>query len=124
MQPEKRALIVDDEEYQLGALSEMMASFGIQSLTAVNGQDAQEKLATNDVDVILTDLVMLGMDGCELLRHLSRRSNATPIIVLTGFGSLEKTISVAHELKALWFLEKPVQAGILRELLERAMAMV
>jgi DNA-binding NtrC family response regulator len=42
--------------------------------------------------------------------------------VLTGFGSLEKAISVVHEFKAFWFLEKPVQPGVLRELLERAIA--
>jgi len=122
MQPGKRALIVDDEESQLTGLSEMVASFGITPLTAVDGQDAIEKLTAGAVDVIVTDLMMPRMDGFELLRHLARQGNATPTIVLTGFGSLEKAISVVHELKAFWFLEKPVQSGILRELLERAIA--
>jgi DNA-binding NtrC family response regulator len=122
MQAEKRALIVDDDENQVAALAQMTASFGIQSLTAVDGQDALEKLSAGDVDVILTDLMMPRMDGFEFLRHLSRHGNATPTIVLTGFGSLEKAISVVHEFKAFWFLEKPVQPEVLRALLERAIA--
>jgi DNA-binding NtrC family response regulator len=117
-----RALVVDDDENQRTDLAEMIASFGITPLTAADGQDAIEKLASCDVDVIVTDLVMPGMDGFGLLRHLAQHGNATPTIVITGFGSIDKAISVVHELRAFWFLEKPVQPGILRELLERAIA--
>ena len=122
MEADTRALIVEDEQDQLASLAQMTTSFGITSLTATDGQDAIEKLADGAVDVIVTDLMMPRMDGFELLRHLARQGNTTPTIVLTGFGSLEKAISVVHELKAFWFLEKPVQAGILRELLARAIA--
>lgn len=117
-----RALVVDDDENQRTDLAEMITSFGITPLTATDGQDAIEKLASCDVDVIVTDLVMPGMDGFGLLRHLAQHGNATPTIVITGFGSIDKAISVVHELRAFWFLEKPVQPSILRELLERAIA--
>ncbi len=117
-----RALVVDDDEHQRTALAEMIGSFGIAPLTAANGEEAIEQLTSSDVDVIVTDLVMPGMDGFGLLRHLARHGNTTPTIVITGFGSIEKAISVVHELKAFWFLEKPVQPGILRELLERAIS--
>ena len=117
---EKRVLIVDDEADQLAALSGMIASFGIRPITAVDGQDALDKLATREVDVILTDLIMPRMDGFELLQNLSRNGNTTPTVVLTAFGNLEKAISVVHEYKAFWFLEKPAQPGILGELMERA----
>ncbi len=73
-------------------------------------------------DVIISDLIMPRMDGFELLRNLETRGYRTPTIVLTGFGSIEKAISVVHDLKAFWFLEKPVQPGILRALIERAAA--
>jgi DNA-binding NtrC family response regulator len=117
-----RALLVDDDENQRTALAAMIGSFGITPLTAADGEEAIDKLASCDVDVIVTDLVMPGMDGFGLLRHLAQHGNATPTIVVTGFGSIEKAISVVHELKAFWFLEKPVEPGILRELLERAIA--
>lgn len=60
------------------------------------------------------------MDGVALLKALSARGDRTPTIVLTGFGSVDQAISFVHELKASWFLEKPVQSGVLRTLLERA----
>ncbi len=122
MHLEKRALIVDDDENQVEMLAEVVASVGIEALTAVDGQDALEKLSTGGADVIVTDLMMPRMDGFDLLRHLARRGDATPVIVLTGFGSLEKAISVVHEFRAFWFLEKPVQPEVLRALLERAIA--
>ena len=120
MSTAKRVLVVDDDENQRTGLAELIASFGITSLTATDGQDAIEKLASFQADVIVADLVMPRMDGFELLRHLSQRGNATPTIVLTAFGSLEKAITAVRDLKAFWFLEKPVQTSVLRELLERA----
>jgi DNA-binding NtrC family response regulator len=60
------------------------------------------------------------MDGIALLKELAARGDRTPAIVLTGFGSMDQAISFVHDLKAFWFLEKPVQPGVMRTLLERA----
>ncbi len=49
------------------------------------------------------------MDGFELLRHLKGRGDLTPAIALTGFGSMEKALAAVHDLKAFWYLEKPVE---------------
>src|SRR5262249_53439213 len=89
-------------------------------VTATDGQDAIEKLDSGDFDVILTDLVMPRMDGFKLLKELSARGITTPAIVLTGFDNIDKSSTVVRDLKAFWFLEKPVQPRVLRELLERA----
>ena len=78
------------------------------------------KLATTPANAILTDLMMPGMDGMALLKELAARGDRTPAIVLTGFGSVDQAISFVHDLKAFWFLEKPVQPGVVRTLLERA----
>jgi len=56
----------------------------------------------------------------ELLRDLEERGDLTPAIVLTGFGSMEKALSVVHDLKAFWYLEKPVEPRAFKILLERA----
>jgi len=98
----------------------MISSFGITTVAAVDGQEALESLASRDVDAIVTDLVMPRVDGFELLRKLSLQGVTTPAIVLTGFRNVDKASSVVRDLKAFWFLEKPVQSGVLRELLERA----
>jgi DNA-binding NtrC family response regulator len=60
------------------------------------------------------------MDGFELLRHLKERGDLTPAIALTGFGSMEKALSAVHDLKAFWYLEKPVEPRAFKILLERA----
>src|SRR5579863_5674187 len=117
-----RVLVVDDDARQRQVLGEMVASLGFDAVTASDGREALDLHAERPADLILTDLIMPGMDGFELLKQLEQRGDRTPTIVLTGFGSFEKAISVVHDLKAFWFLEKPVQASMLGTLLERAAA--
>jgi DNA-binding NtrC family response regulator len=87
---------------------------------AADGQEALERHTAFNADVIVADLVMPRMDGFELLRHLKERGDLTPAIALTGFGSMEKALSAVHDLKAFWFLEKPVEPRAFKILLERA----
>ena len=98
----------------------MLSDGDFETQTACDGQEALERLATFNADVIVSDLVMPRMDGFELLRHLKKCGDLTPAIALTGFGSIEKALSVVHDLKAFWFLEKPVEPRGFRILLERA----
>src|SRR5258708_31818479 len=113
-------LVVDDDAVERSDLAAMVKSFGYEVVTAADGCEALLKLAGGPISVILTDLMMPGMDGCALLKELAVRGDRTPTVVLTGFGSLDQAISVVHDLKAFWFLEKPAQPGVLRTLLERA----
>ena len=53
-------------------------------------------------------------------RTLLERGDLTPAIVLTGFGDIGHAVSIVHDLRAFWFLEKPVQPQVLQALLERA----
>jgi DNA-binding NtrC family response regulator len=115
-----RILIVDDDQRQRAALVSMLADDHYETQVAADGQEALERLATFDADVIVADLVMPRMDGFELLRHLQEHGDLTPAIVLTGFGSVEKALSAVHDLKAFWFLEKPVEPRVFKILLERA----
>jgi len=115
-----RILVVDDEPRQREALAAMLTSFGCTAVTAADGREALAEHAERPADLILTDLIMPGMDGFELLRTLEQAGDRTPTVVLTGFGSIEKAISVVHDLNAFWFLEKPVRPGILQALIERA----
>jgi FixJ family two-component response regulator len=56
--------------------------------------------------------ISISMSSC-LSSSNEALGDRTPTIVLTGFGSIEKAISVVHDLKAFWFLEKPVQPALL-----------
>jgi len=115
-----RILIVDDEERQRDALAAMLAESAYETQTAADGHEALERLTAFNADVIVADLVMPRMDGFELLRRLKERGDLTPAIVLTGFGSMDKALSAVHDLKAYWFLEKPVEPRAFKTLLERA----
>ena len=115
-----RVLIVDDEPRQRSVLAAMLSDSGFEIQFAGDGQEALERLATFNAEVIVADLVMPRMDGFELLRHLKERGDLTPAITLTGFGSIEKALSAVLDLKAFWFLEKPVQPLAFKALVERA----
>ena len=115
-----RVLIVDDDERQRNALAAMLSGDDFETQVAADGQEALERLTAFNADVIVADLVMPRMDGFELLRHLKERGDLTPAIALTGFGSMEKALSAVHDLKAFWFLEKPVEPRAFKILLERA----
>jgi DNA-binding NtrC family response regulator len=115
-----RILVVDDDLRERQSVSAMVTALGYALETAEDGQEALEKLSAMPVDVIITDLMMPRLDGFGLLRSLLDRGDLTPAIVLTGFGSIDKAISIVHDLGALWFLEKPAPQAALATLLERA----
>jgi len=114
-------LVVDDDAAQRADLAEMLSSFGYTVATAADGREALEMLGPSQPGVILTDLMMPRMDGFDLLKELGARGDRTPAIVLTGLGTIDQAVSVVHDLRAFWFLEKPVQPAVLRTLVDRAM---
>jgi DNA-binding NtrC family response regulator len=115
-----RVLVVDDDPVERLGLSNIIAALGHTVELAEDGEQAIEKLGAGSFDAIITDLVMPGMDGFALLRKLLELGDPTPAIVLTGLGSIEQAVSIVHDYRAFWFLEKPAQAGTLATLLERA----
>jgi DNA-binding NtrC family response regulator len=116
-----RVLVVDDDPQDRQGLADIIADLGYFCETAPDGEAALEKLTAAPFDVIISDLMMPRMDGFELLRTLFDRGDMTPAIVLTGAGSIDQAISIVHDLRAFWFLEKPARPTVLATLLERAM---
>jgi DNA-binding NtrC family response regulator len=115
-----RILIVDDDREQREAVVAMVSAKGYIPETAQHGEEALEKLGAAAFNAIVTDLFMPVLDGAQLLRTLLERGDLTPAIVLTGFGDINHAVSIVHDLRAFWFLEKPVQPPVLHALLERA----
>ena len=115
-----RVLLVDDDSEMRDGLAAVLAREGLEIVAAGNGKEALDAIESWLPDVIVTDLVMPKMDGFELLHTLHERGLAIPAIVLTGFGIIEKAISVIRDLDAYWFLEKPVKMSVLQSLVQRA----
>src|SRR5258708_9686112 len=113
-------LIVDDDQLERSILVEIISSLGYNTEIPADGEEALRKLDSVPAAAIVTDLMMPRMDGFAFLRTLIELGHKTPAIVLTGFGNIAQAVSIVHELRAFWFLEKPAQQEILETLLDRA----
>src|ERR1035437_8558760 len=100
----------------------MVERWGFVAETAADGQEALDKLPLFEPHAIVTDVMMPGMDGMELLRRLNEIAGAPPVIVLTAFGSIDAALTTVHEHGAFWFVEKPIRPRTFRVLLDRAVA--
>lgn len=83
-----RVLLVDDTEDTLEAFGDLLGLEGAVVTTANNGHKALELTRTQDFDVVLSDIGMPEMDGCQLLEALRRdpRTATVPAVALTGYG--------------------------------------
>ncbi|MFN0172378.1 MAG: sigma-54-dependent transcriptional regulator [Bryobacteraceae bacterium] len=118
-----RVLVVDDEASQRSAVARMIERWGFSTDTAADGAEALRKTQESNFDAIVTDLMMSGMDGMELLRRLRDDAPMGPsAIVVTAYGNIDTAITTVHEYGAFWFVEKPIRPRAFRVLLERAIA--
>ena len=100
-------LFVDDEENILDIASEYFHFKGFEVLTARNGREAVRVLETEHVDCCFTDINMPEMDGLALAEHIHYTDNTIPVIVMTGYPSLDNTIATLKN-GVVDFLIKPV----------------
>lgn len=100
-------LIVDDEESILDIVKAYFSTRGYTVLTAGNGREAVDVLQNHRIDCCLSDINMPEMDGMELAEYIRKYDNTLPVVMMTGFPSLDNTI---HTLKngVVDFLIKPV----------------
>jgi two-component system NtrC family response regulator len=101
-------LIVDDEKNYTEILSVLLQEEGYETLTANSGSDALSILESEDVDLILTDMKMPGMDGLELLRQAKGRDPDLPVIIMTAHGTVDKAVQAMQD-GAYTFVLKPFE---------------
>jgi two-component system response regulator AtoC len=102
----KRVLVVDDDEQYLGLIPLQLAPGGIEVKTASSAARALEVLEQEEFDLILTDVVMPGMSGIDLLTELARHGKACPVIVMSAYGSVDTAIE-AMKKGAYDYVSKP-----------------
>ncbi|MGD8993031.1 MAG: response regulator [Desulfobacterales bacterium] len=100
-------LFVDDEESILSVSSEYFQRRGYQTRTAKTGAEALQILANERIDCCFTDINMPKMNGLELAERIRNHDNTMPVIVMTGYPSLENTIQTIKN-GVVDFLIKPV----------------
>lgn len=116
-------LILDDEEALRLLLGEILVGAGYTVYTAVDGIEAMEILKTHNVDVALLDIQIPGMDGLEVLKHITEHHPATKSIVLTGYADLRHATE-ARKFGAVDFIGKPYTLEEIVGSLERSLAVV
>lgn len=112
-----RILIVDDEESVRFVLQRALRRETYLVDTAVNGQQALEKIAYQPYDLILLDLRMEPVDGLEVLQQLRQMGNQAVVIILTAHSSLESAVE-ALRLGAFDYLFKPASPNAIRQRVE------
>ena len=77
-------LIVDDDVELLSSLNEILISSGYETVQAADGNEALEKFDPKAIDLVITNIVMPGIDGFELLKEIKKISPQTPVIIHTA----------------------------------------
>lgn len=120
--PAPSLLLVDDDPMPRETLSTLLSAEGFQVVTASTGEEAEVKLKAEQppFDLVITDLVMPGKTGMDVLKCALNRNPSCTVLVLTGFGSVREATE-AMELGAFDFVTKPMQIDQFRNTLRRLM---
>jgi DNA-binding NtrC family response regulator len=114
-------LVVEDEERQRSLLASMLADSDLESEIVSDADEALGSLARRSYDAILSDVRMPGRSGFDLVREARRIRPATPIVLMTGFASVESVVE-SMRAGACDFLRKPFRRVELLDVLERVVA--
>ena len=112
----RSVLIVDDEKNIRLTLSMALEKLKIPVDTAVNGEEALNKLAEKSFALMLLDLRMPGIDGMEVLRRVPEIRPEVKVVIITAYGGPSKPAVEAMKLGAVDFLQKPFDAEDVRDL--------
>ena len=113
-------LLIDDDPNTLASLSRAFRLAGHEATVCDNAARALELLKTETFDLILSDVVMPGKSGLELLEDLKKTGVKTPIVLISGQANIEMAVK-ATRLGALDFLEKPLSTDKLLVTVENAL---
>jgi len=115
-----RILIVDDDKVSLLMLKKHLLRQGYEVFCADNGQVALSLLGKQWVNLVITDLIMPGMDGVQLMHAAKALHPALPFILYTAQGSIESAVSAIKQ-GAIDYIEKPFHPQTLDVVLQRTL---
>ncbi|CAO3378626.1 response regulator [Azospirillum argentinense] len=112
-------LVAEDEALAAMALEDFLSRKGYRVTLAQDGQEGLERYSADPADLVITDLRMPRMDGRALIRELRTRAAGLPILVMTGFLSMEagEDDLTADRWQPLVVLRKPVSPQVILDTL-------
>ena len=114
-----RILVVDDEEPVCKTVANALRTDKHTVDTALSAEDALLRAEAFRYDVVITDLMMPGLSGMDLLKIASERMPETKVIMITGFPSVKSAVE-AMRLGAFDFIPKPFTLEELKVIIDRA----
>ena len=120
MRPKRTILCVDDNEQALSIRKVMLETRGYRVVACTSGQQALEAFRQGGVDLVLTDLLMPGMDGWHFRREQQHDPAlaAIPVVVCSGTGDADLH---AAALGAIGFIDKPIDPDSLLDTIRRVL---
>ncbi len=119
MQKRRSVLLVDDEALFLATMAKVLGRHGLEVLTAPGGGEALILIESADPDVVVLDVKMPGLDGLATLKEIKRLRPLTPVILLTGHGTVESGQEALRQ-GAFDMQTKPAIVAKLLDLIEEA----
>lgn len=121
----KTLLFVEDDTDLREYVREEMVDLGMNVILAFNGRNALEKLRENEVDVVITDVMMPEMDGmelCQMIKNTPHFKNI-PVVMLTARAD-EKSIKMGYDAKADYYMPKPFLIEDIEKVLNEVFSIV
>lgn len=118
--PGSKILIVDDDAVLLATLERLLRREGYEITAFSDPEQALECLRKRPHELVISDLMMPGMDGIELLRRARVISATTEVLLITGYATVERAVEAMRH-GAYDFIQKPVDRDHLMRVVERAL---
>lgn len=118
----RRILVVDDEQLVRNLAVQVLERAGYAVVSAGDAQRALELLESDEVDLVVSDVVMPGLSGVELLSELRDRQPELPVLLMTGGSPQPERTSRALELGAAGIVYKPFSHADLTDAVRAALA--
>ena len=119
MDQQIRVLVVDDDEPHAAAVAESLERVGYDCVVATSGGEGLRLIEEQVFDIIITDLIMEGVGGLEVLAKAKRELPDAEVVILTGHGTI-KTAVTAMQAGASTYLTKPLDINELRTVADKA----
>jgi len=113
----KTILVVDDDENIRDVIAQFTRGRGYNAVEAAGGQEAIDIVTTGNVDLIILDVMMPGMDGFTTLTKIRECGVNTPVVMLTA-KSLDDDVMRGYSVGADFYLVKPVSMETLRKVID------
>ena len=107
----RKVLVVDDDPVVGKSIDRILSSRGYAVISAAGGEEAMQRLASEDYDMVYTDIRMPGMSGLEVARHIKESRPWLPVVIVTGYGN-DANEAEARDIGVNGFLRKPLSPEV------------